>query len=331
MRIAGKKIFSIFIILSIIGASVVFYTGYYYSAAGPLSEPSNVFFKKGMGFRAIVDHMAEKGVIRHPWLFKAIAAATGDGRKFKAGEYAFTAGISPRLVMDMIAEGRVVVHKITVPEGLTVPQIKELLSKERMLEGGVPEGLKEGFLLPETYHFTYGDSRQLIIERMQASMQAVLTELWPKRKANLPIRTVEEAVILASIVEKETGVADERPRVAAVFINRLNKGMKLQSDPTVAYGVEKEKGPLKRALTLKDLQHNSPYNTYVVAGLPPAPIANPGRAAIAAVLNPPDTKEFYFVATGNGGHHFSETLAQHNAFVKQYRKVLSEQKKEPKP
>lgn len=324
---AVKKVSSLLILLLFLGAATGIYTKYYYESAGPLPEPTNIIFRKGMGFQAIVDHMAEKGVIRHPLLFKVIAAATGDGRRFKAGEYAFSAGISPRLVMDMIAGGQVVVHKITIPEGLTAQEIKELLAKEPVLEGGVPDGLKEGFLLPETYHYTYGDSRQLIAQRMQASMQALLAELWPKRKANLPIRTVEEAVVLASIVEKETGVKSERPRVAAVFINRLNRGMKLQSDPTVAYGVEKDKGPLKGDLTSADLKYDSRYNTYMYEGLPPAPIANPGRASIEAVLNPPETKELYFVATGTGGHNFSETLAQHNAFVQQYRKTLKEQKK----
>lgn len=314
------------ILLGCIAIATGIYTKYYYDSPGPLAESSNIIFKKGMGFQAIVDHMAEKGVIRHPLLFKVIAAASGDARKFKAGEYAFSAGISPRLVMDMIAEGQVVVHKITIPEGLTVQQVAALLCQQDILEGSFPEGLKEGRLLPETYHFTHGDSRQLIVERMQASMQAVLTELWPKRKEGLPIKTMEEAVTLASIVEKETGVDNERGRVAAVFINRLNKGMALQTDPTVIYAIEKDKGPLARPLLGKDLQYDSPYNTYKYPGLPPGPIANPGRAAIEAVLNPPDTKELYFVATGNGGHHFSETLAQHNNFVRQYRAVLKEKK-----
>lgn len=327
MRQAAKKFSSVIVILVMIGAAAAAYTKYYYDAAGPLAEPSNVIFKKGMGFQAIVDHMAEKGVIRHPLLFKAIAAVTGDGRKFKAGEYAFPAGISPRLAMEMVASGEVVVHKITIPEGLTVPEIMALLQQEAVLEGAAPQGIKEGALLPETYHFTYGDTRQQVVAWMQAAMQQLLAEVWPKRKVNLPVRTVEEALVLASIVEKETGVASERPRVAAVFVNRLKLGMKLQSDPTVAYGVEKDKGPLKQALTLKDLQYDSPYNTYMYAGLPPAPIANPGRASIEAVLNPPETKELYFVATGTGGHNFSETLSQHNAYVQQYRKVLSGQKK----
>jgi UPF0755 protein len=293
---------------------------YYYDAPGPLSERTNVVFKRGTGFVAIVDQMADSGVIRDPLLFKALAVLSGDARKFKAGEYDFSAAISPRLIMNMIAEGRVVVHKITIAEGLTAEQVLTLLNGDTTLEGAILGNIDEGSLLPQTYHFVYGDQRQDLIVRMQAGMKTTLNELWEKRKKDLPFQTPQQALTLASIVEKETGVTEERPRVAAVFINRLHKRMKLQTDPTVVYGIEKEHGPLGRPLFSSDLKYPSPYNTYLIDGLPPGPIANPGRAAIEAVLNPPDTNELYFVATGTGGHNFSATFEGHSANVKSYRK-----------
>lgn len=302
--------------------ALVLITFFYYRSPGPLNQPTTLIFEKGTGFTEIVSQMADAGVIRFPLLFKAVAVLQGDARKFKAGEYKFTAAISPKLVMDMVAEGRVVVHKITIPEGLRSAEILAFLDKQELLEGEVRQQIAEGSLLPQTYHFNRGDSRQSIIVRMQEAMQKMREEVWPKRQKDLPIKTIDEAVVLASIVEKETGLDAERPRVAAVFINRLNIGMMLQSDPTVIYAVEKDKGPLNRPLYRKDLKYDSPYNTYKYGGIPPGPIANPGRAALEAVLNPPKTKELYFVATGTGGHNFSTNLKQHNEYVRQYRAVM---------
>lgn len=313
---------------AILALSIFLFSFYYYRSPGPLTEPTTVVFKKGMGFEEIVDSMAQNGIIHFPFLFKAIAVLQGDARKFNAGEYEFTASISPKLVMDIIAEGRVVVRHLTIPEGLKSAEVIAMLGQIPALDGEITGTIQEGALLPETYHYNYGDLRQDMLQRMQEGMEATLAELWPKRQEGSPIRSIEEALVLASIVEKETGVESERPRVAAVFINRLNKGMKLQSDPTVIYGIEKEKGELTRALVRSDLNFDSPYNTYKYEGLPPSPIANPGRAALEAVLNPPETKELYFVATGSGGHHFSETIKQHNDFVKQYRDVLKDKEKE---
>jgi UPF0755 protein len=307
---------------------VVAYGFQYYNSAGPLTEETTLLFKKGTGFEEIVDQMAEAGVIRHKLTFKVIAVLNGQARKFKAGEYRFTAFTTPRLIMDMIGEGKVVIHRLTVAEGLTVQQIKDLLAKELLLEGEISGTIPEGSLLPETYHYTYGDLRQGIIDRMQSGMKDTIAELWEKRKKDLPITTPEQAVVLASIVEKETGVASERGLVASVFINRLRKGMKLQSDPTAIYAVEKDKGPLNRLPLLSDLKYDSPYNTYMYPGLPPAPISNPGRAALEAVLNPPETAYLFFVATGNGGHNFSSTLAGHNDNVKNYRRTLDEKRQE---
>lgn len=313
---------------SLLLGSLATYVIYYYSAPGPLAAPVTVIFKRGTGFQGIIEELTNQQVIDTPLLFEAIVIAMGDAHKFKAGEYEFSASISPRLVIDMISEGKVVVHKITIPEGLRSRDVVNMLKSESALEGDVVEQIDDGTLLPETYHFVYGDSRQEIIDRMKAGMHSVVEELWAKRKADLPFDTPQQAVILASIVEKETGLASERGRVAAVFINRLKKGMKLQSDPTVAYGIAVQKDDVpKRSLTTSDLRKPTPYNTYTITGLPPGPIANPGRAAIEAVLNPPETNEFYFVATGTGGHNFSATMKGHEHNVVEYRKVKKAAKK----
>ncbi|MDE3059983.1 MAG: endolytic transglycosylase MltG [Pseudomonadota bacterium] len=297
---------------------------YYYNAPGPLVQDTTLIFKHGEGFRAVTDDMAAAGVIERPLMFKALAVLTGEAPRFKAGEYHFSAAVTPRQAMGMLAEGRVVVHKITIPEGLNVREALSLLAQEPALEGSLPENIPEGSLLPETYHFTYGDKRQDIVDRMQAGMASLLASLWQKRKPGLPFANPEQALTLASIVEKETGLDSERGRVAAVFINRLKRGMKLQSDPTVAYGMERQAGrKLDRTLTLDDLHQDTPYNTYVIPGLPPGPIANPGRAALEATLNPPDTNDLYFVATGAGGHNFSSTLQGHNKNVQQYRETVT--------
>jgi UPF0755 protein len=327
-----KKFFiAVLVFLAVAGAGLLGFSIYaldYYEGAGPKAEASTIIFKRGEGFHAIVDQMAAAGVIEHPLLFKTIAVALGEARRFKAGEYIFPAAATPHAIMALLASGKVVVHKITIAEGLRSRDIVQFIANEPALDGPVPIDVREGSLLPETYHFTYGDSRAELINRMRSDMKQVLDHAWATRQEGLPFTTPEQALVLASIVEKETGLPDERGRVAAVFINRLRKGMRLQSDPTTQYGLEMEKGSeLGRPLLLEDLKSNTPYNTYIIDGLPPTPIANPGRAAIAAVLNPPATKDLYFVATGNGGHSFSETLAAHNKNVGQYRKVVKEKKK----
>lgn len=307
-----------------IAVALVAAASYYHYAPGPLPQAATVIIKRGSGFRAAVDTLAENGVVRYPSLFKAMAVITGSARKFKAGEYHFPEASSPRMVMQMLIEGRVVPHRLTVPEGLTVSRVAMLLADEQALTGDMPPDIEEGSLLPETYHFVYGDTREDLIARMQRDMAVLVSGLWEQRREGLPFTTPMQAVTLASIVEKETSIDEERGRIASVFVNRLRLGMRLQSDPTVAYGIELDKGPLEAPLTRKDLEYDSPYNTYKVAGLPPGPIANPGRASIKAVLNPPDTKDLYFVATGDGGHYFAKTLAEHNANVREYRKRLKQ-------
>lgn len=298
------------------------YGFYYYKASGPLEEPKNVLLPRGSKFGQIVDRLSEQGVIHYPLLFKASAVLSGNARRMKAGEYAFLPHVTPQGVIQALAEGKVVIHKLTVPEGLTSEEILELLRKNELLEGDLPAHMDEGILLPETYHYSYGDQRLELLSRMQKSMDETLKDLWAKRDASLPLADMKEAVTLASIVEKETGVKDERGRVAAVFYNRLHQGMKLQSDPTVAYAITQGRGKLDHPLNHDDLAINSDYNTYVKEGLPPGPIANPGKASLKAVLNPPKTDDLFFVATGTGGHNFAKSLKDHNRNINEYRKAL---------
>jgi UPF0755 protein len=226
-----------------------------------------------------------------------------------------------REAVALLTSGKTIVHRLTLPEGVMSAEAAALIAAAEPLVGEIGTIPPEGSLLPETYHFSRGDTRSDLIARMQAAQDEVLAELWPTRSDDLPFDTRREAVILASIVEKETGVAEERPLVASVFINRLRKEMRLQSDPTVVYGLTDGEGPLGRALTRADLEIATPYNTYLIDGLPPGPIANPGRASLAAVLSPAESEYLYFVADGSGGHAFAKTLTQHNRNVANWRKI----------
>ncbi|MDP6352529.1 MAG: endolytic transglycosylase MltG, partial [Alphaproteobacteria bacterium] len=251
----------------------------------------------------------------------AVIGARAEGA-LQAGEYRLEAAVSPRAVMEQLVAGRTVVHRLTVPEGLTSAEIVALVETDDALSGIVAARPPEGSLLPETYHFARGDDRSALLARMAAEMTRALGELWSARSADLPLDTVGDALILASIIEKETGLAIERPRIAGVFVNRLRKGMRLQSDPTVVYGLTGGDGPLDRALTRADLAQAHAYNTYIIKGLPTGPIANPGRASIAAALNPEETEDLYFVADGSGGHAFARTLAEHNRNVARWRRAV---------
>ncbi|TVR98479.1 MAG: endolytic transglycosylase MltG [Rhodospirillales bacterium] len=290
-----------------------------YRQPGPLEAEATVVIERGAGGAEIAGQLADAGVIGNPYVFLLGTRFAGLGGALQAGEYRFPPGISAQAAAEMLATGATRVHRITLPEGLTSKQVVGLLQDIETLVGEVDGVPPEGSLLPETYHFARGDRREHIVARMTQAMERTLAELWPARAADLPFDTAEEALILASIVEKEAALPEERPRIAAVFINRLRIGMPLQADPTVAYAVSDGEGSLARPLTRADLRAPSPYNTYAVTGLPPGPIANPGRDSIRAVLNPAVTDELYFVADGTGGHAFARTLAEHNRNVAKWR------------
>jgi len=293
-----------------------------FTAPGPSTSETRLVVARGLGTSSIADELAAAGVVADPLVFKVGVKIFAEGRPLRAGEYVFPAGASARDVMEMLIAGKTVVRRLTVAEGLTSREIVAAIAAAEGLEGSLPEDVpSEGMLLPETYHYSWGDERADILRRMQESMRAALDELWPRRAEGLPFRTPEEAVILASVVEKETGVESERARVAAVFVNRLRRGMPLQSDPTVIYALTKGEAPLGRPLLKADLAVDDPYNTYRYRGLPPGPIANPGKAAIAATLQPAETEELYFVADGSGGHAFAKTLEEHNRNVAKWRKL----------
>ena len=290
-------------------------------APGPLASDRVLIIPKENGLTEIAELLQREGLIEHPLSFRVAAIMGGDWHRLQAGEYLFKARVSPQEILGIISSGKVVEHSITVPEGLTSEQIVARLRDNELLTGEIAQVPKEGSILPDTYRFPRGFSRQAIIDRMARDQRVVLARIWERRPSDLPIKTPQELVVLASIVEKETGRADERPRVAGVFINRLNQKMRLQSDPTIVYGLVGGKGTLGRPIQRNEITQATPYNTYVINGLPPGPIANPGRAAMEAVVNHSRTKDLYFVADGSGGHAFAETLDQHNRNVGRWRQI----------
>jgi UPF0755 protein len=288
---------------------------------GPLQADKVVAIPRNSGTNDIATILEREGVIAQPLLFEIQALVSRQRGNLKAGEFLFKAGTSIDEAVDVLAEGKAILHSVSVPEGLTSEQIVERLKQNEILTGEVNEIPREGTLLPDTYKFERGTTRQQIVSSMQAAQRQMLNQVWARRAPDVPIKTPQELVILASIVEKETGRADERTRVAGVFVNRLNKRMKLQSDPTIVYGLVGGKGTLGRGIMRSEIDKPTPYNTYAIEGLPPGPIANPGRAAMEAVANPSRTKDLYFVADGTGGHAFAETLDQHNRNVARWRQV----------
>jgi len=296
-------------------------------APGPLKEARTVIIERGTGNEDVARLLEKEGVIDNGREFLALIWLTRPHAPIiKAGEYAFAPHISMRDALALIRSGHTVTYKLTLPEGWTSARILERIRAAPALTGEIAQPAPEGSLLPDTYLYQRGTTRNEMIARIQAARDRLLKELWAKRAKDLPLRTPEQAVILASIVEKETGVAEERPRVAAVFINRLKRHMRLQSDPTIIYGITMGKARLGRPLTRADIAEKTPYNTYQIDGLPPTPIANPGRDALAAVLNPVKSDELYFVADGTGGHVFASNLKQHRANVKHWRQVERDQR-----
>ena len=291
---------------------------------GPSMVETTVVVRAGTATAGIGALLEAAGIIEDGRLFTFGVRFFLNQRPLQAGEYAFPARVSARAAAEILQSGNTVVRRLTVPEGLTVQEVLNLVAGAEGLKGEVTNSVGEGTLLPETYHYAWGDDRDALVERMKGAMDAALKELWDTRASDLPFDTPEEAIILASIVERETGVASERARVAAVFVNRLRRGMRLQSDPTVVYGLTQGNGRLGRPLTRDDLTVEHPYNTYVIDGVPPGAIANPGRASIGAVLNPAETDELFFVADGSGGHAFARTLDEHNRNVARWRQLQRE-------
>ena len=319
--VIGNAIFTALIVVSITVAGALLVGRQRFEAPGPLAEDKLVNIPRGLGIRDIADLLQREGVIDQPYVFMGGVIALKARGELKYGEYQFSRQASVAEIVDTITEGKVVQHALTVPEGLTCEQIVARLLENDVLTGQIREIPREGTLLPETYKFTRGMTREQIIQRMQQAHRRVLQEVWERRMPDLPVKTPEQLVTLASIVEKETGRPEERTRVAAVFVNRLKSRMRLQSDPTIIYGLTGGKGSLGRPILRSEIDQPTPYNTYVVDGLPPGPIANPGRASLEAAANPARTKELYFVADGSGGHVFSDNYAEHQKNVARLRSI----------
>lgn len=318
--IVGNAIITL-LLIAMIGAGGVYYYGrQVLEAPGPLKEDKIVNIPQRAGKRDIAETLNREGVTDvNPWVFIASVAALKASSDLKPGEYSFQKNASLRDVIGTIVEGKVVQHSVTIPEGLTSEQIVARLSDNDIFTGSVRELPREGTLLPETYKFPRGAPREQVIQRMQQAHKRVLAEIWERRSQDIPVKTPEQLVTLASIVEKETGKPDERSRVAAVFANRLKQKIKLQSDPTIIYGLVGGKGTLGRPIKRSEITQPSPYNTYVIEGLPPGPISNPGRASLEATANPARTRDLYFVADGSGGHAFTETYDAHQKNVAKLR------------
>ena len=281
---------------------------------GPKPGPHTIIVKEGASVGSVARQLERQGAIPgSARTYRLMARLLGSGDPVQAGEFAIPKGMGGAAILDLLQHGRPVQRLITVTEGMPSIVVAEKLAENRLLTGPTPE-IAEGSLLPDSYGYQRGDARSALVARMQQAMTKVIAELWPKRSTDCPIVTPEQAVTLASIVEKETGKASERPMIAGVYCNRLRIGMKLDADPTVIYPVTKGK-PLGRRILKSELNADNGYNTYRRPGLPPGPIANPGKASIAAVLHPAPTKALYFVADGSGGHVFATTLAEHQANV----------------
>lgn len=324
-----RQLLSNLMTLFVVGAAIIgICIGLVYRdihAPGPAQDDTYFIVENGKGLKAIAQDLTEQNLLGDVKLIGSIEAFALLARKnnivAKTGEYIIPAQASLKAVLDIVGSGNVVQRKITVPEGVTVYQVLENLRREPFLKDDITLDVPEGMLAPETYFFQRNETRDAVLERMMVAQRDQLAKLWAQRKDNLPLKTPEEALTLASIVEKETGIASERAMVAGVFVNRLRKGMRLQSDPTIIYGITGGQRSLGRGIRRSELQGVTPYNTYVIPALPPTPIANPGYDAIAATLDPAETDALYFVADGTGGHVFASSLQEHNANVRKWRAI----------
>lgn len=320
---AGGRLFLklfVLVVICLSGGSVFSFYSLLYEQ-NDVAESTVILVEKGENLNQIARRLKKDNLLNSIAVFKVAARLSGKSTQLKAGEYRIPARASAKEILDILVSGQTVVRRVTVPEGKTSRQIFDLLMQTPGLFGELPEPPPNGALLPETYVFSYGLPRKVILERMLAGMNKTIEELWPLRDPDLPYTTKEEALVLASIVEKETSIPAERPRIAGVFVNRLRKSMRLQTDPTVIYAVTNGTMELNRRLTHKDLRTDHPFNTYVNKGLPPAPICNPGRDSIQAVLQPQKTNEIYFVADGTGGHVFSRTFEEHKYNIANWKKA----------
>ncbi|WP_423338416.1 endolytic transglycosylase MltG [Rhizobium sp. HT1-10] len=298
-----------------------------YNAPGPLTTNTNFIVRGGAGLSEIATRLENSNIISDARVFRYLTGThLHDGETLKAGEYEIKAGASMNDIMELMKSGKSILYSVSMPEGLTVRQMFNKLQADPILEGELPSALPaEGALRPDTYKFSRGTKRAEIVDQMAAAQVKLVDQIWEKRDPNLSLANKHDFVVLASIVEKETGLADERAHVASVFFNRLAKNMRLQSDPTVIYGLFGGDGkPSDRPIFQSDLKKETPYNTYIIKGLPPTPIANPGRDALEATANPWKSQDLYFVADGSGGHVFAATLEEHNANVKRWRKTLAD-------
>jgi UPF0755 protein len=313
-------------------AIIIFIIIYFNAPNSYHHKDKRFIIDSGMTLREVVDRLYDEKIIKSPTTFLYISQLIkGMDPKVRYGEYFFEKNISYYKILHKMIRGNVFFRKVTIAEGLSSKSALQAINRSIGLIGQTPEVIKEGSLLPETYFYSYNDTKIGMIRRMQDSMTKAIDEMWELRDQSIPVKTKEQAIILASIVEKETGIDSERDKVASVFINRLNKGMKLQSDPTIIYSFTMGDKKLERTIRMSDIQNNSPYNTYHVYGLPPAPICNPGIASIRAVLNPIKTEYLFFVASGKGDHIFSRNLQEHNFNVSRYRSFMKAKQVEESP
>lgn len=335
MRHIAANVLTLLIIALAGIAGLVAWAQNQFERPGPLPEAVAFEVRAGDRMRAVSERLEAEGIVRDARLFRLAARYTGDDARLRFGDYLVPAGASMKEVMALITSGRALALMITIPEGWATWQVIERLNAEELLSGEIGEWPAEGSLAPDTYAFTRGESRESLIRRMQQAQERILAEAWENRADGLPITTAEEALILASIIEKEAGGPGELAKVASVFYNRMARRMRFQMDATIIYGITRGEGPFGREITRSDIdgvterrRHGGVlFNTYQIDGLPPTPIANPGRAAILAALQPAETPYLYFVADGTGGHAFAMTLEEHNRNVRAWRQIRAEQRR----